>query len=245
MHSRLYASNISARAYTHIHTPLLRPLQESQGAVSVVTTGEDGKINFIDPYQKQIYMSKQTSSTSLYGACFASHNSNNLFTVGMGGRLQQWDVRQAASSSSNRPSNTYVDTNSRALLSLRPHPSRPHVIATGSVEGLLNIWDVRSNAVPTCSLQAHQSMLWDLLFLPTDPTKLLTCGEDGNLIVWDFNKNNANPTSIRFSSEQRDAIQPTKLYDNTLSLNTLAIDTESNTILCGADSQNILHLKHY
>lgn len=52
----------------------------------------------------------------------------------------------------------------RALLCVDKHPGQLHIVATGSQDGTLTIWDLRQNRFPMTTLDAHQSSsMWLLL----------------------------------------------------------------------------------
>ncbi len=101
--------------------------------------------------------------------------------------------------------------NSFALTALAIHPSRPHIVATGSVDGLLSIWDIRTasssnsmkstlSSVPICSIAAHATTVHDVCFLPLNPTAVLTAGEDGAVCLFDFNKQRLDPINVTYSA---------------------------------------------
>lgn len=54
-----------------------------------------------------------------------------------------------------------------ALLCVDKHPGQLHIVATGSQDGTLTIWDLRQNRFPMTTLVAHQSssMLLLLIFV--------------------------------------------------------------------------------
>jgi len=209
----------------------------------LATAGEDGSLNIIS-VENQISQRSivNANSSSTYSVRFNSPST--LITVGMGGRLLVWDIR----SNSNKPSSVCVYNESYALTSLCAHPSRSDTLATGSMEGILNIWDIRSHSTPTSSLQAHSSSVRDLLFLPSQPTCIITCGEDGSLSLLDFNKDRRDPTKVNYSSEQQSNIQAVPLYQSELSINSLDIDPKASnphTILCGSDTESLIFFQHF
>lgn len=55
----------------------------------------------------------------------------------------------------------------------------------GSEEGSLTVWDLRQPAFPASYLSAHEnSSITDVAFHRTDPTKLFTASESGELFRW-------------------------------------------------------------
>ncbi len=85
--------------------------------------------------------------------------------------------------------------------------------------------------------------------MPSLPTALLTCAEDGLLCMFDFNKSRAHPTLIQYSTAQAaNSVQPIVLYrGDGLPLNRLEVDPRAShpqTILCTTDTTSLLHLQH-
>lgn len=86
------------------------------------------------------------------------------------------------------------------------HPNQPSIVATGSNEGVLSIWDLRNTKHAVSHTHAHgsdgtllctlsvacvcetlQSAVWDIQFHPAAPDNIVSCGEDGCVLLWDFN----------------------------------------------------------
>ena len=43
------------------------------------------------------------------------------------------------------------------LLCIDNHPTQPHILATGSQDGVLSIWDVRQDNYPVTLLEGHSA----------------------------------------------------------------------------------------
>ena len=65
-----------------------------------------------------------------------------------------WDLRQPASA-------TFCNckAHSAGVCCIAPHPSKPHVVATGSYDDQARIWDLRNTAAPVCTSQAGAKLL--------------------------------------------------------------------------------------
>ncbi|GFH19343.1 predicted protein [Haematococcus lacustris] len=73
---------------------------------------------------------------------------------------------------------TCMHTNRKAhaagVCSIAPHPAHQHIVATGSYDDQLRIWDLRQTAWPVVLSQASTTGgVWRLKWHPHDPTKLL------------------------------------------------------------------------
>lgn len=204
----------------------------------VVSSGEDGALHFLQPLSNTKRSIANANSGSTYALRFSGVET--LLTVGMGGRMGVWDTRTR----SNTPATVCIDPNASSLTALCAHPARPYTVATGSVEGVMSVWDIRASGTPTCSLQAHTSCIWDLVFSPSPSTSIVSCGEDGVLSLWDFNKTKMDPIKVSFSSSQQDNIQPHQLYHNVLPVRALDADMNGRSVICGTDSSSLLSFTH-
>lgn len=93
-----------------------------------------------------------------------------------------------------------------SLHCLSRHPLRPPLVVTGSSDGIVSIWDLKMpgrllNSVRghsshgktapafgrAASLDSHRHTVWDVSFHDTEPQYLFSAGDDGNVLMWDFN----------------------------------------------------------
>lgn len=58
---------------------------------------------------------------------------------------------------------------------------------SGCEEGSITVWDLRNPSYPASYLTAHESAISEIAFHETDPTKLFTAAEDGELYQWSHN----------------------------------------------------------
>jgi len=61
------------------------------------------------------------------------------------------------------------------------HPQQNHLIAAGSSDGRLFVWDVRKPVEPASPLDAHFADIWGVQFSETKYGHLLSCSSDGTL----------------------------------------------------------------
>lgn len=90
-----------------------------------------------------------------------------------------WDVRQALPS-----------------LSFRAHPCEvltadwckynDCIIATGSVDKTIKVWDVRMTQRELTTLMGHTYAVRRVLFSPHAPTVVASCGYDMSVRLWDY-----------------------------------------------------------
>lgn len=72
------------------------------------------------------------------------------------------------------------------------HPTQKHIILAGTEEGSITVFDLRQPKMPASYLSAHTTNLNEIKFHCTEPSKLYTCSEDGELWLW----NQSSPLSI-------------------------------------------------
>lgn len=107
-----------------------------------------------------------------------------LLSASSGGQVRLWDLAAGRRALS-------LAGGGGAAHSLALHPARPFVVAAGTEEGLVQLWDVRSPGALLCSLQEHRANVWQLAFHARYPDYLFSCGEDGAMLLWNFNRHSA------------------------------------------------------
>lgn len=68
------------------------------------------------------------------------------------------------------------------------HPSQKHFIFTGSEEGDVGVWDMRTNSLLTTMNSGDMSSLTELVFHPLEPDHLFSCSFGGRLLQWSSKK---------------------------------------------------------
>ncbi|XP_074662693.1 nucleoporin Nup43-like [Tubulanus polymorphus] len=231
----------------------------TKGDNTIVTCGEDGRLNIIDINCKvPARIIEKADGCTQNAATFLKQNE--VVTVNSIGQLKVWDIRQ----NKDEPTRIFLMTGERVPLHcVDKHPTQPHVVATGAMDGGLCIWDMRQDKFPVTLMDAHSSTMWEVRFHPTSPDNLFTCSEDGTVWHWDgtavnnnksqyggsiFTSRNAtsteepsttasaNPWLGSDASKHRVEITDV-IPGNTMSINT--IDITANTLLCGSDGEAI------
>uniref|UniRef100_A0A0B7A1P2 Uncharacterized protein n=2 Tax=Arion vulgaris TaxID=1028688 RepID=A0A0B7A1P2_9EUPU len=144
------------------------------------------------------------------------------------------------------------------LLCVDKHPGQAHIVATGGVDGMLTIWDLRQEQFPMTLLEAHTGPMWEVKFHPHNPNHLFTCSDDGSLWHWDGSAYSSDPLPGFLTSKGKDpsaksggitspwlSLETSRhkldiaslLPNKSLPVNSL--DIESSTLLCGTDSETI------
>merc|ERR1712088_902654 len=124
-------------------------------------------------------MSRHDPLTVLSGESFSVHDTtflgqNELASVNGVGQLKVWDLREKCETAAKV---MHLEGESSPLYSIDKQLTQPHIVATGSSEGSLCIWDMRQGSFPVTLLSAHASALWEVHFHATASDHLFTCSE--------------------------------------------------------------------
>ena len=280
-----------SHTFPALHTASTTSLavQLASSTPSIATCGEDGSLALLAPFTRQIVRRIPAAhSSALYTLCFGSVHT--VHAGGMGGHISTWDLREptsagggavttgsgsfaggavsssAFSSSPAKPSSVLVDPNAVSITSCCMHPTRSHLLAVGSSNGALSLFDLRSRATPITSIQAQRSAIWDLGFVSWNPSTLLAASEDGSLCCFDFGAGfegtsgaaaagDSYPTvfgasaaaaagdsySNVFSSKAVEAgMKPSKITQQPCAIRSISMDRDTRTLVAATDAPYLL-----
>ncbi|KAH7658808.1 periodic tryptophan protein 1 [Dioscorea alata] len=116
-------------------------------------------------------------------------HSEHLFAVSLdNGTVQAFDARTATSDSTSgsRPIFT-LHAHEKAVTSIAYNPAAPNLLATGSMDKKVKLWDL-SNNQPSCvaSTNPKAGSVFSLAFSEDCPFQLAVGGSKGKLKVWDI-----------------------------------------------------------
>uniref|UniRef100_UPI00358FECB8 nucleoporin Nup43 n=1 Tax=Myxine glutinosa TaxID=7769 RepID=UPI00358FECB8 len=174
---------VIAHQWEHLHGLHSEPSPCTSVAFNspdIASVGEDGTLNLlrVDTGQRSRTYEK-ADCTALNDVAFLS--TSELLTVNTIGQLKVWDVRHETCEAVRVFS---MAGSHSPLLCLDRHPMQGHVVAAGSQQGSLHVWDIRKGSLPVSILDAHKGAMWEVRFHPTVPNHLFTCSEDGSLWHW-------------------------------------------------------------
>ncbi|GAB4822960.1 hypothetical protein N2152v2_010006 [Parachlorella kessleri] len=118
-------------------------------------------------------------STSQRGTIAVSSLADDGSSTGLGeffecGLLQVWDRRQPG-----RPTQE-GQAEGQALSCLAAHPAQPHVCASGSHEGGVQLWDLRQGRQPVVALKTGAGAVNDLHYdAGSNAPQLVLCSSEG------------------------------------------------------------------
>ncbi|MBN3315779.1 NUP43 protein, partial [Atractosteus spatula] len=159
----------------------------------IVSVGEDGRIILFRADHKGVIRTiDNADSSTIHAVTFLK--TTEVLTVNSFGQLKLWDFRQQR----NEPSQILSLTGERVPLHcVDRHPNQQHIVATGSQDGVLCIWDVRQGSTPFSLMEAHSAEMWEVHFHPSNPDHLFTCSEDGSLWHWENSTGTDTPSFLQ------------------------------------------------
>lgn len=209
----------------------------------ILTGGEDGRMALVTPGQATpVRVLEKADSCTINALTFLKQSE--VLTVNSFGQLKLFDFRLK----SDEAVQIFSATDDHwSLLCVDKHPGQ-HIVATGSQDGTLTVWDLRQTKFPMTTLDAHQTSMWEVRFHPYHAEHLFTCSEDGSTWHWDASAQTAAVVGHRGNESGQQSpwlgldASP-KLEINSLicnkSLSVNSLDIEGSLLLCGTDSENI------
>jgi len=99
-------------------------------------------------------------------------------------KLCIWDIRASAS---NKPSHT-VEAHTAEVNCLSFNPYSEFILATGSADKTVALWDLRNLKLKLHSFESHKDEIFQVQWSPHNETILASSGTDRRLHVWDLAK---------------------------------------------------------
>ncbi|XP_050546835.1 nucleoporin Nup43 isoform X2 [Daktulosphaira vitifoliae] len=215
---------------------------------SMATIGEDYKINIISLNTKQVHQAlEDVSSSPLTCICFLTETQ--VLCCNALSQIKLWDLRVDKSDITANINN--FTQNQVPVTCIAQHPSQKHFIFTGSEEGDVGVWDMRTNSLLTTMTSGDTSPLTELIFHPLEPDHMFSCSFGGRLLQWSSKKSYlclndpdmeysnfwVNTDKVKTRLSVNDVIQPIFSPINSL-------DIQKQQLICGADNEAIYFLKN-
>uniref|UniRef100_A0A4W6FR38 Histone-binding protein RBBP4-like N-terminal domain-containing protein n=1 Tax=Lates calcarifer TaxID=8187 RepID=A0A4W6FR38_LATCA len=99
-------------------------------------------------------------------------------------RLMIWDTR---SNNTSKPSHA-VDAHTAEVNCLSFNPYSEFILATGSADKTVALWDLRNLKLKLHSFESHKDEIFQVQWSPHNETILASSGTDRRLNVWDLSK---------------------------------------------------------
>jgi len=105
-------------------------------------------------------------------------------SVGDDKKLMLWDTR---SNNQNKPTQI-IDAHSAEVNCLSFNPYSEYILATGSADKTVALWDLRNTKMKLHSFESHKDEIFQVQWSPHNETILASSGTDRRLNVWDLSK---------------------------------------------------------
>lgn len=100
------------------------------------------------------------------------------------------------------------DKNSNAVTAITHHPNQTHIVLSGCEEGSITVWDLRQPEYPASYVSAHDTAITEIAFHPTEPVKVYTSSEGGELYQWLSNSNQFTVDGMDSQSNKSESVNP-------------------------------------
>ncbi|KAJ3149975.1 Diphthine methyltransferase [Geranomyces variabilis] len=144
-------------------------VSESDGTCAVVELGESGSLRRV--------MEWEAHGFEAWIAAWDRWDKQKVWTGGDDAILRSWDLREGGAMAS-----ITSRKHDAGVCSIQSHPFKEHVLATGSYDERILIWDTRKMRAPLVE-HAAGGGVWRLKWHPSDPTRLLAACMHGGFSV--------------------------------------------------------------
>ncbi|KAJ3074681.1 Diphthine methyltransferase [Podochytrium sp. JEL0797] len=127
-------------------------------------------------------------------AAFDKWNKNVVYSGADDGLLKRWDVRDGGAMETLKSRKYVLPMISSLLIQSNPH--REHILATGSYDEHLLVWDTRFFKTPLHDHHTTGGGVWRIKWHPTNPMRLLTASMHAGFHVIDFGNDFASSETV-------------------------------------------------
>lgn len=123
--------------------------------------------------------------TSIVGdVCWNWHDENILASVGDDRQILVWDIRKEG----NDPIISIVDAHKEEINCVAYNPGNNFMLATGSTDGTVALWDTRNTKTSLHVLEGHTGDVLQVQWSPHCESVLASAAGDRRVNVWDLSR---------------------------------------------------------
>jgi len=213
-------------------------------STEIASVGEDGKLNLMKVNNNKPYRTIEADSCCINAAIFSSQHE--ILTANSRGMMKMWDLRSASNKAVQTAS--LAEDSEVGAFSVDRHPFQGHIIAVGSYDGMLTIFDMRKYQVPVTVLAGPDSCLTEVRFHPDKADHLFSSSESGAVWHWSTNQTKAITTNfspnVWLSGDLATQQLDIKEVLPTLPLAINSLDVSGERLICGGDNEAFYYVPY-
>eukprot|EP00118_Oscarella_pearsei_P025908 m.309017 g.309017 ORF g.309017 m.309017 type:complete len:425 (+) comp45284_c0_seq1:71-1345(+) len=162
---------------------------------------------------------------------------DSLFgSVGDDHKMMIWDIRSSNTSKATHS----IDAHTAEVNCLSFNPFSEYILATGSADKTVALWDLRNLKVKLHSFESHKDEIYQVQWSPHNETILASSGTDRRLHVWDLSK-----IGEEQSNEDAEDGPPELLFihgGHTAKISDFSWNPHEPWVICSVSEDNILQV---
>ena len=127
---------------------------------------------------------KRGHTSVVEDVAWSHHQSHVYASVGDDMQLLIWDARD----SSDSPSKRVQKAHSSDINCVSFNPLNEFLLATGSTDSTVGLWDLRNMTQKLHSFEGHKGGVYQLDWAPFNETILASCSSDRRVHIWDLSR---------------------------------------------------------
>lgn len=167
----------------------------------------------------------------------------NIFgSVGDDRKLLLWDTRSA---STTKPQHSVVDAHAGEVNTLGFNPFNEFLLATGSADKTVKLWDMRNLVKPLHTMAGHRGEVLQLEWSPHNETVLASAGADRRVNVWDTSLIGQERDNGQDEEEDDEDAPPELLFihgGHTSKLSDLSWNKNDEWVLASTAEDNVIQV---
>jgi len=198
---------------------------------NLASVGEDGRIFLTNIKRREpLRAYNKADSCALNTVMFI--RSDEIAAANMRGQIKIWDLR----ANTEDPSRTCILSSEQISIGcVAKHPTQQHILCSGSEDGMLAFWDLRTQVHPVTLLNAHEQSVSEIQFHEQQPEHMFSCSQNGD--VWHWNGSNI---SGKISNELNFGNQMTHNHSNSAILDTASQWLNSEAVKNRVETQSMM-----
>jgi len=231
-----------------------------RNGLQLLAAGEDGFMRFYSTKDLKHQQSIRSSASSVRVARFAT---DTLIFCASTNKVELWDLGRSNTqpilflepAKQNNDSHLFSTRESVFIWDICVHPDQPFICAAVDSLGNFSIWDLRKNKLAKELLTSksvdfssdtvqyalhttniHEGNAWSAKFINTMPNFIVTCGEDGTVVLVDLEPLDLNPAFLEKVHIEKQ-IRCQKLSERFSGVSDFAI--EGDIVLIASEDESI------